>query len=340
MRRYVLVAGVDYEFKGVNFRIFCDSRMKRLIAANRAKEDLTFVTLDFRSGQIVTRTVTYPGGTKVESVSTDSTRSAVTRANYGPSGRFRDGQSGLLSVLDVYETVRAVGADDPGTLHELSFFAHAWMGGPILVNSYDDGSYQVLGYTVPLPAAMRDPDDMDPRAKDFGPPTMRAGELAEFRAAFHADALVWIWGCAFPRVVHEILHKLEHHRDYRPTGLADARVFVFTNFRADHVSYLAAMLGTSFPDPRRVELTFGQLRSFFCRVSRAGYSQLIADASERRTFAGLMGTYSVYDKGPLPLMTIDPSFGRHITFYKNYLGFRTDPESRRYGEYLPGSTCP
>ena len=29
MRQYILVAGIDYEFKGVNFRIFADSRVKR-----------------------------------------------------------------------------------------------------------------------------------------------------------------------------------------------------------------------------------------------------------------------------------------------------------------------
>ena len=62
MKAFILVAGVDYEFKGVDFRIFCNNRVKRLIAANKAKDDLTFTIFDFRKGEVVTHEVTFPSG--------------------------------------------------------------------------------------------------------------------------------------------------------------------------------------------------------------------------------------------------------------------------------------
>ncbi len=354
MRQYILVAGVDYEFKGVNFRIFCDSRVKRIVNANSAKHDLRFIIFDFRSGEIVTRDVTYPSGKKSESVSKDTRYPAVTKANYDTSKRpdgstrytYKDGQTGVMSVLDVYLAVQNIGKKDTGTLHELSFFSHAWMGGPILVNSYDDGEFvtNMFGLmtptTVPLPAGMRDPDDKDPRApKDFVSPQMNLADVTNFETAFHKDGQIWIWGCAFPRVVHEILHKLEHHKLYTSSGLPDSTKLTFTNFNAGHVSTLEAVLGTTFPDPKKVEVTFGQMKHVFCLVSQSSYTQYIADAADVHAFAGLMGTYSEYDSGTLPLMNVYKGFAKHLTFYQNYLGFKLDPEGRRYGEYPPRLTC-
>lgn len=355
MKRYIFVAGVDYEFKGVNFRIFCESRVKRIVNANRAKEDLTFIILDFRSGEVITRGVAYAGGKKTETVSKDAPYSAISKANYDKTGsgrdahyKFKDGQTGVMSILDVYREVQQVGVNNPGELQELSFFSHGWMGGPLLVNSYEDGFMTILPPAVPTPTTLplssgeRDPDDKDPRAaKDFTPPTMSAAELLAFQQAFRSDGLIWIWGCAFPRVVHEILHKLEHNPAYRSSGLGDDVLFTFTNLRADHVASLAGRLGMLFPDPRRVELEFKYLKHYFCKASIASYSQRIADNAKVHAFGGLMGTYSDYDTGPLPLMHVyTKGFAKHFQFYKNYLGFSLDPEGRMYGEYKPGTTCP
>jgi hypothetical protein len=66
MKHIILVAGVDYEFKGVDFRVFCDSRVKRILARNTKKEDLTFQIFDFRRGEVATHEFTYPAGKRVE----------------------------------------------------------------------------------------------------------------------------------------------------------------------------------------------------------------------------------------------------------------------------------
>lgn len=354
MRHYVLVAGVDYERKGVDFRLFCNNRLKRLVAANKAKEELAFTIFDFKAGAVVTHEVTYPAGRRAERTSTDKRFDPVTRAHYDRTGTgsdtryvFKDGQFGVMSVLDVYSQVQAVGRDAPGTLRELSFFSHAWHGGPILVNSFDDGVLHVPnpfagGPPVPMPlGSARDPDDMDPRTKDFRAPTMGAPDLARFRSAYHVDGHSWNWGCAFPRVIHEILHKLEHHPKYRSSGLGDAVTLSFTNFRTHHVDQLRARLGAAaIPDPKKVELEFGQLKRFFCSATQDSYTHHLAVASDRKAYGGVIGTYSEYDTGvSLALMNVHKGFARHLTFYKNYLGFAFDPEGRRYGEFKPTFSC-
>jgi hypothetical protein len=352
MKQFVLVAGIDYEFKGVNFRLFANNRLKRMVAKNTAKEDLTFQIFDVKSGEVVTHEFTYPGGKRTETVTRTTPFTALTRANFDrfvvggeTHHRFRDGQSGMMSVTDVYTAVQAIGASDPGTLLELSFFSHAWHGGPLLVNSRDDG--QVTGPpgtpggppTVTNVGAARDPDDKDPRAVDFMVPRMSGADLTLFQDAYHADGYSWVWGCAFPRVVHEILHKLEHHRDYRSSGLPDTQMFVFTNFRADHILSLHDFLGAVFANPRRVEIEFGELKRYVCRVVQSSYTHHLAVNSNKKTFGGLMGTYSDYDHGRLALMHVVTIFPGHLRFYQNYLGFSLDPEGRRYGEYLPTFTC-
>jgi hypothetical protein len=358
VKTFILVAGVDYDFKGVDFRIFCRNRMKRVVAANTAKADLRFKIMDFRRGEVVTHEITYPGGKKTETATplSPSPFGAIGTANYNRvvSGsethyEFKDGQSGTMSVLDVYRAIRDVGASDPGTLAELSFFSHGWLGGPLLVNSYDDGRMMLpvpggapMAFIVPSGA--RDPDDMDPRgAKDFVPPTTDAAALADMKAAFAPGAFIWSWGCAFPRLVHELLHKIERHPTYRDSGLSDGRLFIITNLNDRQATLLENWikheLGGPFPDKRRIELEWKWIKFFFCKVTAASYSHQIAKALNVKTFAGVMGTYSEYDSGSLPLMSIHKGFARHFTFYKNYLGFAFDPEGRKYGEFSPSFTC-
>lgn len=351
MRQYVLVAGVDYERKGVDFRVFVDSRVARLVAANKAKEDLRFEIFDVRAGKIITRDVGYAGGRRVEKQTVSASFTPVTTAHYDSRGSganvhytFKDGQTGTMSVTDVYSSVRTIGASAAGTLHELSFFSHAWHGGPILVNSSDDGSYTVrlgpLGPPVQMfSGAARDPDDKDPRSLDFTVPRMTAAQLTNFRDAFHADGYSWSWGCAFYRDCHEILTKLERHKDYRSSGMQDAKVLTFTNFRAEHLASLTMFLGATFPTPHSVDITFGDLKLYFCLVTTSSFTHHLAVGSNRHVFGGLMGTYSEYDAPPRPLMHIHKGFGSHVKFYRNYLGFDLDPEGRLYGKFLPGFVC-
>lgn len=359
MKRFIYVAGVDYEFKGVDFRIFADNRMKRRINWNKAKDELGFTIFDVRRGEVFTNSVTYPSGKKSESPAKTTPFAAIAKANYDrstrPDGttryRFKDGQRDKMSIVDVYSAVQHIGSTDPGTLLELSFFSHAFYGGPILVNSDDDGSMTATpsGSTTPVvtpvPPGARDPDDKDPRApKDFIAPTMDATQLGNFQKAFGSESFIWSWGCAFPRVVHRILHKVEQHPKYKDSGVGDDEVFTFKNLDnelADYLeSFLSSLLGGPFPDKKNFDLKFKFIKHFFCLMTVGTYQHTIAVNSKVKTFAANVGTYAEYDQGvPLPLMNVFKGFARHFTFYRNYLGFTFDPEGRRYGEYTPGFTC-
>ena len=279
----------------MDFRIFCDNRMKRLIAANTAKSELTFQIFDVRKGEVATHVVTYPGGKKTtaSSVLSPSPFQAVTKAHYDRtvSGgethfHFKEGQSDKMSILDIYTAVQSLGAASANELMELSFFSHAWMGGPILVNSFDDGIVNVampLGPPIafPMPSGARDPDDNDPwAAKDFISPTMDAAALTNFKNAFHSDAFVWIWGCAFPRLVHEILHKVERNAAYKDSGLGDDTVFTIKNFNVSQADLLEKWIKTEmsgpFPDKKNIVIEFKFLKYFFCKITAASYTQHIA----------------------------------------------------------------
>lgn len=359
MKRFIYVAGVDYEFKGVDFRTLANNRMRRRINWNTAREELSFTIFDVRRGEVYTNSVTYPGGKKVELPTTTTPRSAITKANFDASTdtagathyRFKDGQRDKMSIVDVYQEIQRVGAADPGSLVELSIFSHAWYGGPILVNSYDDG---FVTSTPPLsskpvitriPGNARDPDDVDPRAaKDFIAPTMDASQLANFQRAFGPDSFIWCWGCTFPELVHRFLYKVEHHPKYKDSGVGDEEVFDFKGLDSEMADYLEVFLSSSlggpFPDRKNIDLKFKHIKYFFCLMTVSTYLHSLAVNAKVKTFGANVGTYAEFDQsGSLPLMNISRRFMRHFAFYKNYLGFSFDPEGRRYGEYEPSFTC-
>jgi len=67
---------------------------------------------------------------------------------------------------------------------------------------------------------------------------MDATALSNFQNAFSKDSYIWIWGCAFPRLVHEILHKIEGHPTYKERGLGDDTVFKIKNLNSAQADYL------------------------------------------------------------------------------------------------------
>lgn len=355
MKQFVLAAGVDYEFKGVDFRVLADSRRRWLEKQNTKKDELRFTTMDVRSGEIEVRNITFPSGKRVELVRSTKPHTTVTRASFVTAGghtRFKSNQPGVMGITDIYLQVIEIGTATPGTLMELSIFSHGWMGGPILVNSADDRLREI---TIPIPGGApivmavpvagnnRDPDDKDGRARlDFQPPTMDATDLAGFRAAFHADGFSWLWGCSFPRVIHHTLWAMERARGYASSGLSEDKVLTLNDVTAEDVSSLEDMLfrllGT-FPSRNTVTLKFGFLRWYFCKETQGSYAASLAAGSDRAVRAALLGTYAQYDTGGDQMMNVPASFVGHFAFYENYLGLPQDPEGRRYGVHQPARVC-
>jgi hypothetical protein len=341
MKQFILVAGVNYAFEKdgrAKFRLLCQNRMRRILARARAKEDMLFQIFDFNSGEIVTHAIAYSTGKRLEKVTRTQRFKPISQLNYRRDPErgyvFRDGQVGVMSILDVYQAVQQVGAVAPHTLAELSFFSHGWRGGPILVNS-DDNARENL--------TARDPNDKDPRAgKDFTAPTMDASALSQFQTAFNGSGQIWIWGCAFEALVNQILTKIERNPVYRDHGLSDEIVFKFRNLSQQHVKFFERFLSEflpPFPNKQQIEIPFQYLKYIICQYTIASYSHHIAERARIRTYGSLIGTWAGYDPPPLGLMRVDRSLHRHVRFYKNYLGFDFDPEGRDYGEYKPDFSC-
>lgn len=360
MKQYVFVAGYDYEGKGVTFKYIANHRMKQVISANAAKDELRFHICDFKTGEINKHVVTYPSGTKTTTVSQTASFDAITSSHYGSvldvngdtQTGFKDNQRTVMSILNIYEQVQKIGLDDPGTLIELSFFSHGWMGGPILVNSFDNRSQEVVttnpdGTTssriITIGGTTRDPDDMDPRGQyDFTAPTMDAIRLTSFQDAFHADGYVWIWGCAFPTLIHKVLTKIEKNSAYKRSGVTDSTIFSFTNLTTEEKDVLSFFSNGNFTPPAtgQVDITFEMIKYIMCIANINTYASAMARAANKKVYAAPLGTYSEFDQtGTRPLMNVSSKFTRHFNFYSTYLGYAFDPENRRYAEYLPTTIC-
>ena len=146
MKHYIYVAGHDYAYKGVDFSQFAWARWRGRRRRTPSKEDRDFIIFDIRTGSIDTFQHRFPGGKLRKKQIGQSVFTPLKKSHYlewkDAGGEtlysFLNDQRGMLGIMEVYAAVRRIGINHPGTLMELSFFSHAWSGGPILVNSTDD----------------------------------------------------------------------------------------------------------------------------------------------------------------------------------------------------------
>ncbi|MFD6699389.1 MULTISPECIES: hypothetical protein [unclassified Microbacterium] len=360
MRNHIIMAGVDWEFQGVDFQVLATNRRKYLTRQNTAKADLRFLMMDVRAGQVTRVDVTYPGGVKTETSSVVATFGAVARSSIGTftdsagvsRTGFKPGQFSVMSITDLYAAVRDIGQNAPGTLQEVSFFGHGWMGGLILVNSFDDRSPIIpvpstggapTTITATLGPTQRDPNDKDSRGEyDFVAPTQDAAALTLFKAAFATDGFSWLWGCAFPRVIHHAMWAMEGAKGYATSGTDDDTVLTLDRVVKEDVDYiegfLLPILKTPFPSRSTITTKFKFLKYVFCAANASAFAAQLATATGKPVLAALLGTYAEYDDPP-DMMHVHTGFTAHVAFYKNYVGMSMDPEGRGYGVYQPGLTC-
>lgn len=337
----IMVAGYDYERKGVSFRTICENRYKRLVKAKGVKNDAAWKFVIFDVGAGVISRNELKGKKRAWKDDTTFSFSAVTAANY-TGYTFDKKQAGVMSVVDVYDYIRKLGKNDPGSVVELSFFSHGYYGGPILVNSNDNSGAGTVA---------RDPDDKDARTdKDFSAPNMDAAQLQALQKAFAKDAFLWIWGCVFTHSYFYVLDKIVR-RKKKAKKFKDAEKLdlEFDDSRAneiydDDTTFFPAKQKGKYPT--KFTRTFKQIKEFFQRGLDDTYFVAAANATSVPCYGALPGTYSTYEdndrsiKNPLMrIPTANPpyadDFTRHIKFYTNYLKVTPDPEQRGYGRFDP-----
>jgi len=352
IQNILLVAGFNYEnARNPTFLQSCNNRMARLLEKSRSSTDMVFTLFDVAGGVIMQSQV--DPKTKKRSWNEMQRFTGVTTANYssfvtGKENRFDTNASGVMSITDVYKFVQTIGAgSDKGTVIELNFFSHGWMGGPILVNSID---------AAPGDASKpRDPGDKDARRwKDFIAPNMDATALANFRAAFAATGIVWTWGCSFYRAAHIVLSQLFKTSKFRstpPAKIKDTDKFTL-DFSDDDPNPFNEIVNEILPGGKRsgrsytVTVTFLRIKDAFDSLLSDNYSATIATVipSGATTFGALPGTgadYEELDKNVrLPLMVVPTrmppfsnDFSKSLLFYKNHMTVQFDPEHRGYGAF-------
>lgn len=124
------------------------------------------------------RRLYYMGVNELAKQLTGDENGEVDKTTYDP---WSGAKEFSMSVEDLYEKIRASTA---GTIKEVHFFGHAWLGGPIIVNTmaYPDKRY-----------------DKDGRVKDFTTDKLNhvfdPQNRPHFQAAFASGAFTTVWGC-------------------------------------------------------------------------------------------------------------------------------------------------
>ena len=334
LRNFVLVAGYDHhgnERSRVDFAKLATNHAASLRSSARGPS--RFTLFDVARG-LVSEEIAC--GQDIVSTRTLAQREPVRQSHYEtqPSGipAFRAQGVRTLSIVDIYEHVARIGASEPGTLIELAFVCHGWVGGPILVNSFD-----------PAPSARsRSADDKDARPhKDFAPPNMSAGAHRLFRAAFCTEkGRVFNFGCANTAAVRDVLDQLcrqwdpAHDHDHVYELVFDGGQL--SNHRATDPEFFGN-------DSLTVCRSLAQCQAFLRRRAIASYSQKIANAAGVRCWGAFPGTYSSYEQGvPFPVLFIGrgvpgykKDFAPHLRFVTRSLGLTEDFMGRGFVEFLP-----
>jgi hypothetical protein len=195
----ILVAGWDYS-GGANNVAYCESYRDDLSSgtthrtgakANITKriDNSTVVTFfDFKTGIRLRMVKGSSGWFEMDGVlqGTVNTHLGHYKTSANVRKRYLDDS---ISIKHVYDYIITLGAKAPASLREFHIFSHAWAGGPILVETYEDAAYDAGG----AHSHLRDPHDKDPRIKDFDPSNMP--RLKDFKAAFAPNSIAKIWGC-------------------------------------------------------------------------------------------------------------------------------------------------
>jgi len=195
----ILVAGWDYS-GGANNVAYCESYRDDLASGVTHRTGVkTSITPRIDASTVVTF-FDFKTGTRsrmLKSASGWSTMDSVLQGAVAthlgdyklPANVRKRYLDDSISIKHVYDYITELGSKAPDALREFHIFSHAWAGGPILVETYEDALYDEGGAR----ATQRDPHDKDPRTKDFG--AINMPRLKDFQAAFAADAVAKVWGC-------------------------------------------------------------------------------------------------------------------------------------------------
>jgi hypothetical protein len=189
----ILVAGADLKGE-TNYRRFAETWRDDLYRGrtdlgktpnqpvSRGIHNHTLVSIfDFRTGRLEEQIKGTRGWHPMRGAM-QGTQPPAIEAPEAPDALARRQNTDSISIVHVYHYISDLGRAHGGCLRQLHFFSHAFVQGPILLNTSDNE-----------PSDRRDPTDKDPRPKDFLPVNLAA--YRDLPAAFTSATHVKNWGC-------------------------------------------------------------------------------------------------------------------------------------------------
>ena len=282
-------------------------------------------------------------------------RAVNAASDYQPGGGNQPGlkqdatTTDIMSIVDVYHSVH----DAPdGSVLEVSFFAHGWVEGPILVNSSDLRPAEEVRNHPHL----RDTTDKDGRASvDFnitmGEPidgtVTSMTRLLGFLASFDPKGALLSWGCNFDIEISLIRQAIRLIK--KANGKVQDDTVMQFEFEQrwlerypvvdrDHVFFPADQTIARF------SRTFGQVKDFLRQRLARGYAFKFVEASTKLIgFGALPGTSGDNEQSRFHMMRVcehqgtpafpgdknfecPDSYGLVFRFYKTHLGVEVDKQ--------------
>lgn len=150
----------------------------------RGIQDHTVVSIfDFRKGYLEQQVKGGEGWHTMHRALQGTVKPDISRPKDDDAiGRRQNADS--ISILHVYQHMSELGRVSRGSVRQLHFFAHAYLRGPVLLNTYDANEDL---------SDLRDPSDKDPRTKDFLP--VNLAQYKYLPDAFDPHTHVKNWGC-------------------------------------------------------------------------------------------------------------------------------------------------
>lgn len=332
--RYLLVAGYDFtsrpDLRPFDFASLAHHRVLRLRAAH--PHPAHFITIDVAKGQV--RSDLFNAKSHHKRTAEIGEPILPRHLRWDPEAKrdvFITQKTNVISITDIYDLVQLIGSLAPGSLKELSFLSHSWIGGPILVNSYEQPNYKREEFGI------RDPWDKDGRKnKDF------QHSRRDLDKAFANSGRIWLWGCSNSYSVSAVLGSLV--REYRLERMPENVVLRFSDLPGQTAELDRHFFGGVVQSEGGyiLETTQSRIRRFLERRLNDSYPQAISNACSATCYAALPALAAWLDQGPLPLLhvtdTRDPLqqiLSTGMSAYDTLLATSGDPENRGYTEFRP-----
>ena len=373
-KHVILVAGTDNSYRDhpkhipqVPFYDFCTNRIKQLLEYDPM---LTFTLFDVNSGSVRQTRLNNEGrriAGPVPSLDFEAITDAHYYDEYDEKGRkhhlfFQLKKNKVMSIVDIYKFIQRIGGQEEtaGFIIELSIFSHSEEKGPVLVNTFQnkvEEEGKIIDYAM---VKKRDPTDKDGRLKDFESENMSEIELKHFRRAFHADGIVWLWGCQFDTGYGRVMSQILNHPKYSANATQNkfaSKFDMYFNFSPEDA--LATYTSDSFfpwtikgKRILRFHKTGKEIIQFFRKAHEETYCSVISNILHRKCYGAFIGTYSedenhMRKKPKYPLMRVprgefdnpNVAYKRYINFFTNVLNYKQAPGDRGYGTYEPFSVA-